>query len=238
MLIKTQIDFKSSSVPFQQLFLCTISWTRQMCLLKTRSWRMPKHILNFKHVDTLMESRLFVYLKLIRCLSALLRRDEDVQLLQNSCSKDFWRNSTGTGGTGCTKAPYRSWHIQERVPVETTNKIWYPVWALSNQTWSIRHPSCHSWASLEHLCCWWALTCPGFWPKVSPEGAESLTHPQPGCLCLHRALPPTASCCCSSWLLGQNSARSDLAVSELRKGSLLLLVSIQLLLVIPYFIGI
>lgn len=54
MLIKAQIDFKSSSVPFQQLFLCTISRTRQMCLHKTQSWRMLKHILNFKHVDTLM----------------------------------------------------------------------------------------------------------------------------------------------------------------------------------------
>lgn len=88
---------------------------------------------------------------------------------------------------------YTYWHIQNRVPVESTNRIWYPVSALSSQTWSIRHPLCHSRASLEHLCCWWALTLPGFWPKESPEGWESLTHSQPGCLCLHRALPQPAA---------------------------------------------
>lgn len=127
-------------------------------------------------------------------------------------------------GTVCTKAPYRSWHIQDRVPMETTHKIWYPASALSNQTWSIHHPSCHSWGSLEHLCCWWVLTCPkgitwGLWiphtfPAWLPVPAQSIaTHSQ---LLL---------------LLFFLAAGTEL-VSELRKGSL------QLLLAISYFIGI
>lgn len=32
--------------------------------------------------------------------------------------------------------------LADRIPMETTNKTW----------WSILHPTCHGWASWEHLC--------------------------------------------------------------------------------------
>lgn len=136
------------------------------------------------------------------------RRAASAKLLLKKLREKFHRHFWGTV---CTKAPYRSWHIQDRVPMETTNKIWYPVSALSNQSWSICHPSCHSWASLEHLCCWGALNVPEVLAKGITWGLW-IPHTFPAWLPVpaqDSAL--TASCCCSSWLLGQNSAWSEWA---------------------------
>lgn len=55
------------------------------------------------------------------------------------------------------------------------------------------------------------------------------------CSCLHK-VSPSAAAATSSQLLGEYLVRSDLALSELRKGSLVLLVSLLCLFVIPCFI--